>query len=221
MVNFQNKFSRLNIHQYTKPELDIIIKEGNLNDFEIEVLMRRNSNDSIVKISTDLTILDKYGIVTEKMVNKAIKSIRNKIIVLTLLGKLVDIKENLKEMEEKDMYGRYNNYGANFDNYRDGGRDGGRGMYSRDYSGYGRGNSGNYGARGYDRRYRGDESIERMSGEYGRYMENRERYGASQETDKSFHYMVEAWKDFGKVIKEEAETPEQRQMMQEAVQMMM
>lgn len=92
MVNFQNKFSRLNIHQYTKPELDIIIKEGNLNDFEIEVLMRRNSNDSIVKISTDLTILDKYGIVTEKMVNKAIKSIRNKIIVLTLLGKLVDRK---------------------------------------------------------------------------------------------------------------------------------
>lgn len=140
------------------------------------------------------------------------------------LDKLVDIKKELLEMEEKTMYGnygRYGNYGANYDNYRDGGASGGRGMYSRDYSGYGRGNSGNYGARGYDRKYRGDESIERMSGEYGRYMENRERYGAGQETDKSFHYMVEAWKDFGKVIKEEAETPEQRQTFEKAIQMMM
>ena len=142
------------------------------------------------------------------------------------LDKLVDIKKDLKEMEEKSMYGygeyrNRGNYGANFDNYRDGGSSGGRGMYTRDYSGYNRGNSGNYGARGYDRRYRGDESIERMSNEYGRYMENRERYGASQETDKSFHYMVEAWKDFGKVIKEEAETPEQMQMFQESIQNMM
>ena len=78
----------MNIHQYTKPEIDIIIQEGNLNDFEIEVLNRRNNNDSIVKISSDLS--GKYGIVTEKMVNNAIKSIRNKIVVLTLLGKLVD-----------------------------------------------------------------------------------------------------------------------------------
>lgn len=140
------------------------------------------------------------------------------------LSKLVDIKENLKEMEDGNMYGRYgryDGYGANFDNYRDGGRDGGRGMYTRDYSGYGRGNSGNYGARGYDKRYRGDESIERMSNEYGRYMENRERYGAGEEANRSFHFMVESWKDFGKVIKEEAETPEQRQMFEQAVQMMM
>ena len=90
MGNFQNKFSRLNIHQYTKPEIDIIIEQGNLNEFEIEVLMRRNKNDTIVKISNDLTSINNYGIVTEKMVNKAIKNIRNKIIVLTLLGKLVD-----------------------------------------------------------------------------------------------------------------------------------
>ena len=92
--NFQSKFSRLNIHQYTKPEIDIIIEQGNLNEFEIEVLMRRNKNDTIVKISNDLTNINDYGIVTEKMVNKAIKNIRNKIIVLTLLGKLVD-RENL------------------------------------------------------------------------------------------------------------------------------
>lgn len=89
MVNFQSKFSRLNIHQYTKPEINIIIQEGNLNNFEIEVLQRRNNNDSIIKISSDLTN-SKYGIVTEKMVNNAIKNIRNKIVVLTLLGKLVD-----------------------------------------------------------------------------------------------------------------------------------
>ena len=129
------------------------------------------------------------------------------------LSKLVDIKENLKEMEEKNMYGNYGRgYGANFDNYRDGGRDGGRGMYSRDYSGYGRGNSGNYGARGYDRKYRGDESIERMSNEYGRYMENRERYGASEETMKSLEFMLHSMEDFAKMLKEDAESPEEVEM---------
>lgn len=29
----------------------------------------------------------------------------------------------------------------------------------------------------------GEEEIDRMSGEYGRYMENRSRYGAGEETD--------------------------------------
>lgn len=66
MGNFQSKFSRLNIHQYTKPEIDIIIEQGNLNEFEIEVLMRRNKNDTIVKISNDLTNINDYGIVTEE-----------------------------------------------------------------------------------------------------------------------------------------------------------
>ena len=67
-------------------------------------------------------------------------------------------------------------------------------------------------------KYRGDDSLDRMAGEYGRYMESRERYGAGEETDKSFHYMVKALEDFVKVLHEEAETPQQKQMLNETLQ---
>ena len=122
----------------------------------------------------------------------------------------------IKHMEKEDESMNYGNYG----NYN------GRGPGHGSYGEYGRGNYGeygnygeNYGRRGYDRKYRGDDSLDRMAGEYGRYMESRERYGAAdQETDKSFHYMVEALKDFIKVLHEEAETPQQKQMISQALQ---
>lgn len=49
-------------------------------------------------------------------------------------------------------------------------------------------------------------------------MENRQRYGAGEETDKSFHYMIEALKDFIMVLHEEAETPQQKQQLTQALQ---
>ena len=119
------------------------------------------------------------------------------------LYKLSKIKHMAKE--DKNMYGEYNGRRAGYDTYGN----------------YGRQSYGTYGARGRDGRYRGDEYLDRMSGEYGRYMENRSRYGASEETDKSFHYMVEAYKDFTKVLFEEAETPQQKQMLREAIQQSM
>ena len=54
--------------------------------------------------------------------------------------------------------------------------------------------------------------------EYGRYMESRERYGAGEETDKSFHYMVKALEDFIQVLHQEAETSQQKQMLNETLQ---
>lgn len=84
------------------------------------------------------------------------------------------------------------------------------------YGEYGRG--GSYGRRGVDSRYRGSDSIDRMAGEYGRYQENRERYGAGEETDKSFHYMVKSLEDFIQVLYEEAESPQQKQMLMETLQ---
>ena len=66
-------------------------------------------------------------------------------------------------------------------------------------------------------KYRGENELDRMSGEYGRYQENK-RYGAKDETDKSFHYMVKALEDFIKVLHEEAETPQQHQMLNETLQ---
>ena len=109
------------------------------------------------------------------------------------------------------MYSGYGNYG----NYN--GRGPGHGSYGRYGENYGD-NYGEYGARGVDRRYRGHDSLDRMYGEYGRYNESRERYGAGEETDKSFHYMVKALEDFIKVLHEEADTPQQKQMLKETLQ---
>ena len=78
------------------------------------------------------------------------------------LYQLVDILKDTKEVENM-------NYGYNY-----GGRPG--------YDSYG--NYSNYGRSGYDMKYRGDDTLNRMHNEYGRYMESRSRYGAGEETDK-------------------------------------
>ena len=121
------------------------------------------------------------------------------------LYKLVDIYKDAKEVE--DMY--YGNYGGRrpgYDSY---------GNYGENYGEYTRGS---YGRRGRDMRYRGDEELDRMYNEYGRYQESRGRYGVGEETDKSFHYMVKALEDFIKVLYEEAETPQQKQQLMNALQ---
>lgn len=129
--------------------------------------------------------------------------------------KIIDIEKDLCEIEEaKNMrYGRYE------DSY---GRDAyGRGSYGEYNDGYGarrRDSRGRYMERGYDAKYRGDDSLNEMHEQYGRYMESRERYGAGEETDKSFHYMVKALEDFIRVLHEEAETSQQKQELRETLQ---
>ncbi len=139
---------------------------------------------------------------------------------LEYLGELIDIHKDIvneeywcyKMEEGESMYGNYgrSSYGNNY------GRSGNYG------EGYGESYNEGYGARGRGRysrgRYRGHDYLDEMYDNYGRYSESRERYGASQETDKSFHYMVKALEDFIKVLEEEADTQEQRQMLQEALQ---
>ena len=122
------------------------------------------------------------------------------------LYKLSKIKHMAKE--DKEMYGEYGNYGR--------GRRAGYDSYGRDN--YGEYDRGNYGRRGYDMKYRGHDYIDRMYDDYGRYMESRNRYGAGEETDKSFHYMVKALEDFIMVLKEEAETPQQKQQLMQSLQ---
>ena len=126
------------------------------------------------------------------------------------LYKLVDIYKDAKEVENMN-YGEYGARRPGYDSY-------GRENYG-EYGNYGNYGRDSYGRRGYDMKYRGDDSLDRMSGEYGRYMERRSRYGAgSQESDKSFHYMVKALEDFIMVLKEEAESPEQKQQLMQALQ---
>lgn len=158
----------------------------------------------------------------EKLKSKteeSIKKIVDEGITTTNLDhlyKLVKINHMVKE-DENMNYGNYGNYGE----YS--GRGPGHGSYGEyghenygEYGEYGRG--GNYGARGRDRRYRGHDHLDRMYGEYGRYNESRERYGAGEETDKSFHYMVKALEDFIKVLEEEADTQQQKMQLKQALQ---
>ena len=146
----------------------------------------------------------------EKLEKKTEESI-NKILEEGITTNNLDhfyklTKINHIAKEEENM--NYGNYGRRpgYDSY---------GNYGR-YGEYGRNE---YGRRGYDMKYRGDDSLDRMSGEYGRYMESRERYGAgSEESDKSFHYMVKALEDFIMVLKEEAESPQQKQQLMQSLQ---
>ena len=154
----------------------------------------------------------------EKKTEESIKKILDEGITtnnLDHLYKLTKINHIAKEEENMNNYGNYGARRPGYDSY-------GRGNYG-EYGNYGEGSygeygRGSYGRRGRDMRYRGDDEMDRMMGEYGRYMENRERYGAGEETDKSFHYMVKALEDFIMVLKEEAETPQQKQMLNESLQ---
>ena len=111
----------------------------------------------------------------------------------------------IKHMTKEDMEMNYGNYGGRRPGYDT-------------YGNYGEYGRGSYGARGRDMRYRGENELDRMSGEYNRYQESRSRYGASEETDKSYHYMIKALEDFIKVLYEEADSEQQKQMLRETLQ---
>ena len=121
-----------------------------------------------------------------------------------MLSELTKIYKNVKESEEMN-YGNYGNYG-----YYNGRNVG--------YDNYGNYNDGSYGRRGYDKKYRGHDHIDRMSTEYGRYEEGRERYGANQDTMKSLEYMLHSMEDFAKYLKEDAQSPQEVEMIRQTAQ---
>ncbi|MBO7733053.1 MAG: hypothetical protein J6S67_10880 [Methanobrevibacter sp.] len=124
------------------------------------------------------------------------------------LCKLAKVRHMAKEDKEMN-YGNYGNYGRP--------KRGSYGEYG--YGAYNYGNYGNeYGRRGVDAKYRAGEEMDRMAGEYARYSESYGRYGNSEETDKAFHYMVKSLEDFIKALHEEAETPQQKQELMQALQ---
>ena len=146
-------------------------------------------------------ILEKINPIIDRVLERDIN-----VEDLDKLSKLVDIHKDIKNEEYWERKVEIMNYG-NYGNY---GRYMGR---SAGYDSYG-----NYGRRGVDTKYRGYGHLDRMNDEYGRYQDSKERYGASQETDKSFHYMLEALEDFVKVLKEEADNPQPHQMLLETLQ---
>ncbi len=133
---------------------------------------------------------------------------------LDTLYKLSKIKHMAKE-DEKMNYGNYGNYngrGPGYDNY---------GNYGE--GSYGRYNEGSYGRRGRDMRYRGHDHIDRMYDNYGRYEEgrqeyNRGNYGAKEDTLKSLEFMLESAVDFFKMLKEDANSQEEINMIRKYTQ---
>ena len=121
------------------------------------------------------------------------------------LYKLSKIRHMTKE--DKDMYGNYGNYG---------GRGPGHGAYGEygNYGNYGE----NYGRRGYDMKYRGHEALDRMGEQYGRYQEYGARYGANEDTKRSLKYMLESMEDFARMLKEDAKSQEEVQIIRETAQ---
>ena len=146
----------------------------------------------------------------EKLLNKMNESIKNILdggLTTSNLDTLYTLSK-IKHMTKEDMEMNYGNYGGRRPGYDTYGNYGNYGEYGR----------GSYGARGRDMKYRGDNELDRMSNEYGRYMESRSRYGASEETDKSYHYMIKALEDFIKVLYEEADNEQQKNMLRETLQ---
>lgn len=150
---------------------------------------------------------------TQKMIEDVKKQVEEKIDIvvqegiqmenLQALGKLVDIHKDIaneeyweKKKEVMQMqYGNYGNYGR--ENY---------GRRMRDSRGrYMEGNSG--------RRY-GEEMINEMYRNYQGYSEGREQYGrgnygAKEETMKSLEYMLESMVDFVAMLKEDANSQQE------------
>lgn len=113
------------------------------------------------------------------------------------LYKLSKIKHMAKE-DENMNYGNYGRYDGNYGRY--------------DYGRYD-----DYGARRRDSRgrYMGHDHLDRVYDDYGRYEENRQRYGANEDTKKSLEYMLRSMEDFARMLKEEAQTQEEVQMIRE------
>lgn len=118
---------------------------------------------------------------------------------LESLYKLTKIKHIAKEDKENMNYGHY------YDDRRD--------YYGRDYDNYGRRERDSRG------RYRGHEHLDRMYEDYGRYMENRSRYGGgSEDSKKSLRYMLESMEDFARMLREDAGSQEEVEMIRQTAQ---
>lgn len=123
---------------------------------------------------------------------------------IAALGELVDIHKDIAnekywcKKEEK----MYDSYGRRYDD---------RDMYRDDYS-YGRCERDSRG------RYRGYDYIDRISDYYGRYEEGHQRYGANEDTKKSLKYMLESMEDFARMLKEDAKSQEEVDMIRQTAQ---
>ena len=111
--------------------------------------------------------------------------------------KVVDIYKDLKEVENMNNYGNYNGY-RNYGEYNE------------------------YNRRGVDSKYRGEAYMDGMRGSYRNYEEarneyNRGNYGAKEDGLKELEYMMHAAMKFIKMVKEEATSPEEQEIVRKHI----
>ena len=57
-----------------------------------------------------------------------------------------------------------------------------------------------------------------MYDHYGRYEEGRQRYGANEDTKRSLKYMLESMEDFARMLRDEAQSQEEVEMIRQTAQ---
>lgn len=164
---------------------------------EKETKEQENIQEKVKKLSEDAI---------DNLINRGLEDSDS----IDILYKLVDIHKDISQEEywkrKENMYMNYGNYNrGNYNAY---------GEYNR---GYGEYNDG-YGRRGVDSKYRGYGHLDRMYNEYGNYNYGRERYGTNEESKKSLKYMLESMEDFARMLKEEAQSQEEVQMIKQTAQ---
>ena len=120
-------------------------------------------------------------------------------IDIDYMYKVVDILKDLEEVKSMNGYGRYGNYG--------------------EYGEYGREN---YGRRGVDSKYRASKYMDGMRGSYEAYEDarneyNNGNYGAKEDGLKELEYMMHAAMKFIKMVKEEATSPEEQEIVRKHI----
>lgn len=164
------------------------------------------------------TILEKTKEKSEKLIEELTKD-GIKTDNLSMLEKIIDIHKDIANEEywqckKEEIKMRYRN--SYNDGYNEYGEDYGR----RGVPGTGRryGNDMSYGRRGVPGsgrgRYRGEEMIDEMAYHYGNYSDGKEMYGADGDTLESFKYMLKAFKDYYKHLKQEASSQEEVQLLE-------
>ena len=133
----------------------------------------------------------------DSVINNGIQNANN----LDSLYKLIDIQKDAYEIEcmKEDKYMRYNNYGRYDDSY---------GRYDDSYGRRMRDSRG---------RYAGYGHIDNIYENYGRYEEGREQYGrgdynAKNDSIKSLEYMLKSVVSFMEMLKKDADTKEEQQI---------
>ncbi len=152
--------------------------------------MKRVENEVIEKTESSIKRIVDEGLTT------------NNIDLLYKLSKIKHMAKEDKEMNH-NAYNGYNNY----NNY-DGGRMPGFNSYGNNQ----------YGRQGQDIKYRGHESLDRMYNDYTRYEEGRQRYGANEDTKRSLKYMLESMEDFARMLREDAQSQEEIEMIRQTAQ---